>query len=84
MSRPCRPSRLGGGPNQPVHQALMVGSHGMVMISVAFSPDGKTLAALEEDGDVRLWDLSRSEPADRGPTPVRPAGKTGPGDGPVA
>ena len=36
------------------------------IISVAFAPDGKTMAALENDGGVRLWDVSRPEPADRG------------------
>jgi len=32
-------------------------------ISVAFSPDGKTLATLAQDGAVRLCDLSKKEPA---------------------
>ncbi|MGO9464053.1 MAG: sigma-70 family RNA polymerase sigma factor [Isosphaeraceae bacterium] len=32
-------------------------------ISVAFSPDGKTLATLAQDGVVRLCDLSTKEPA---------------------
>ncbi|MFI5454320.1 MAG: sigma-70 family RNA polymerase sigma factor [Isosphaerales bacterium] len=35
-------------------------------ISVAFAPNGKILAALEQDGSVRLWDLSKEDPMDRG------------------
>jgi WD40 repeat protein len=35
-------------------------------ISTAFAPDGRSLAALEQGGHVRLWDLSKHEPADRG------------------
>jgi RNA polymerase sigma factor (sigma-70 family) len=41
-------------------------------ISVAFSRDGKTLAALEGDDGVWLWDLSGPEPRDRGQLSVPP------------
>jgi WD40 repeat protein len=32
------------------------------VFSVAFSPDGRTLAAGTHDGHVRLWDTSTREP----------------------
>ncbi len=40
-------------------------------LSTAFAPDGKTLAALEQDGHVRLWDVSQHDPVDRGALTVR-------------
>jgi RNA polymerase sigma factor (sigma-70 family) len=40
-------------------------------ISVAFSPDGSTLATLAKDGGIRLWDLSKEEPLNRGRLVVR-------------
>ncbi len=40
-------------------------------LSTAFAPDGKTLAALEQDGHVQLWDVSQHAPVDRGVIAVR-------------
>ena len=36
------------------------------LIAIAFSPDGRTLAAISSDNHVRLWDMSalRGSPSD--------------------
>jgi WD40 repeat protein len=44
------------------------GSNGPEIFSVAFAPDGQTLAACTAGGTVNLWDLSRPLPVCRGIT----------------
>jgi RNA polymerase sigma factor (sigma-70 family) len=52
---------LGG--NQPREKATLMAQRG---VSGAFSPDGKTLAILNQDGHVHRWDVSRPQPIDQG------------------
>ena len=60
-------SRLLNTENTPLPASLAAGA-GFVN-SVAFSPDGHTLASGDSDGTIRLWDRRRS----RAPPPARPA-----------
>jgi WD40 repeat protein len=39
-------------------QRATLRGHGLTIESVAFAPDGMTLASSENDGGVMLWDLS--------------------------
>ena len=55
---------------QPIGEPLSV--HTERITSIAYSPDGKTLASCSEDGTIILWDMSMDEhakgtlPGDRG------------------
>jgi RNA polymerase sigma factor (sigma-70 family) len=40
------------------YQAAKHGADGRVIVGVAFTPDGKRLAANDADGTVRVWDLN--------------------------
>jgi WD40 repeat protein len=54
--------------------------HTAPVFALAFAPDGKTLAARDQDGNFRLWDVARGEPlslgADDWVRPVRYFGFT--------
>ena len=69
---PMPPTRLGREPVRSAPQPPMIAGQRHGVISVAFSPDGKTLAALEQDGNIRRWELSQSDLVDRGRLEVRP------------
>ncbi len=49
--------------NQPQERATLTAQRG---VSAAFSPDGKTLAILNQDGRVHRWDVSMPQPIDWG------------------
>jgi len=53
--------------SEPGLRAFLTG-HSDVVSSVAFSPDGKTLASASEDETIRFWDVASRQP--RG-TPLR-------------
>jgi len=48
------------GSRRPIGQPLM--KHSDVVYSVAFSPDGKTLASGGEDTNIILWDVATGKP----------------------
>ena len=66
------------GPRHPRQRAALTGHTGFVE-SVAFSPDGKTLAttAIHEDRDVRLWDVATGEQTATLPRSERPTWANG-------
>ncbi len=71
-----RRSGCGTWPTRPTRHALggpLTGPAGYVQ-SVAFSPDGRTLAAGSADGTVRLWNVA---------DPARPAALGRPLTGPA-
>ncbi len=43
---------------RPNEIVTFLGGHDNSIFSVAFSPDGKTLATASKDGDIRLWDVA--------------------------
>jgi hypothetical protein len=43
---------------QPDHGVLPVASGGYTVLQVVFSPDGKTLATVSNNSNVRLWDVA--------------------------
>ncbi len=65
---PPRPADL----KLPAHARAQLGSrrlrHDASVSSVAFAPDGRTLASTGLDGAVRFWDLATGEPAANLPT----------------
>ena len=72
LADPARPARLGKPLTGP---GGLTGSTGLVSSLVAFSPDGKTLAAGGYDGKVWLWNLADpARPARLGQPLTGPAG----------
>ena len=49
---------------EPKLRATLKGHTDLVM-SVAFSPDGKTLASASEDKTIKLWELPAAKPTDK-------------------
>jgi RNA polymerase sigma factor (sigma-70 family) len=49
------------GPVEPKEMATLKG-HNRPVYSVAFAPDGKTLASSAGDGTIRLWDAATAKP----------------------
>lgn len=48
-----------------LHLAALLPGHESMVMAVAFSPDGKTLATSGADKTIRLWDLTASPPRQR-------------------
>jgi RNA polymerase sigma factor (sigma-70 family) len=78
-SHPTEPDKTLGPSDQklPQHARTRLGTtrlrHESFVTSVAFAPDGRTLASTSWDGTVRFWDTSTGEPASKFPT-IREAG----------
>jgi len=66
---------------QPDHGVLLVDSGFFAVAQVVFSPNGKTLATVGDDGPARLWDLATQTQIGRSfrngvPLAISPDGKT--------